>query len=97
MERTLESADEFQEVREIIGRYDTLKQTHADLLGKQVKSFTKNYSINISAFLKQGASTVNDKEYTFFFYKHILFYAQVVKSDFQVEMLFGVFFFFKTP
>ena len=36
MEKTLESADEFQEVREIIGRYDTLKQTHADLLGKQV-------------------------------------------------------------
>jgi len=35
MEKTLESADEFQEVREIIGRYDTLKQTHADLLGKQ--------------------------------------------------------------
>ena len=38
MEKTLESADEFQEVREIIGRYDTLKQTHADLLGKQVST-----------------------------------------------------------
>nr|XP_002128459.1 coiled-coil domain-containing protein 42 homolog [Ciona intestinalis] len=38
MERVQESTDEFSEIREIIGRYDTLVATHVDLMKRDLKN-----------------------------------------------------------
>jgi len=38
MEKVQESSDEFSEIREIIGRYDTLVATHLDLLERDQKN-----------------------------------------------------------
>lgn len=41
LEKVLESAEEFQEIREVIARYDTLTATHQDLLERETKNQEK--------------------------------------------------------
>ncbi|KXJ27520.1 coiled-coil domain-containing protein 42 homolog [Exaiptasia diaphana] len=41
LEKVLECAEEFQEIREIIARYDTLTATHQDLLERETKNQEK--------------------------------------------------------
>ncbi|EDO39885.1 predicted protein [Nematostella vectensis] len=41
LEKVLENAEEFQEIREIIARYDTLTATHQDLLERELKNQEK--------------------------------------------------------
>ncbi|XP_031555849.1 coiled-coil domain-containing protein 42 homolog [Actinia tenebrosa] len=41
LEKVLENAEEFQEIREVIARYDTLTATHQDLLERETKNQEK--------------------------------------------------------
>lgn len=55
LEKTLETADEFQEIREIIARYETLVATHTDLLDKahQTQDAVENKKSGLHKFQEE--------------------------------------------